>query len=648
MKAGFRRTIALALGLCALTIPASAASTFSDVPSSYWGYSYITEAASKGLVSGIGNGQYGPEQKLSNAQFVTMVCNMFYSDLVKAQGTSADWWRPYMNVAQAVGLLNGTTAGSQYAASGSFTAANANGQISRYDMAQIMYNVSTLQRWETPDSMSLVLSQLLIQDFSTIPTSYQMAVAYCYAKGFLSGDENGNFNGSSTTTRAQAAVVLCSLNKAKTQVTAPTYSNTNRLANGLAATEENVADLVDDLWAQYPDYDQWNVDTTYTSQRLGTASGSKGFAYMLSDKIFGGMRAAQIDDPQDLRIGDLISLNSGSEYGVVCEADEDTFTYVSCDSSGWISWKNDMYRDDLDKYDTVWTRYLELPEPDDVLANGKEATRANVEAVLDDLRDNRNYGDGKWWDLDDESDSEVLGEYRGVRGFVYQLSDEIFGNLEDNEVDDVEDMRVGDIIYDDWYEVYGLVVSVNYNKETYTFVSIDLDTEDDDGEAKIDWDFDSDFAYVDEIYTRYPEDADYDWDDDDVLTNGKDITTTNVRKLLNTVLDDVKYDYENYWDTEEKYNSNVFGSKNYEDEAFAYYISDEVFGYRDYDYVDYADELRVGDVIYDNDAERYAVVLSIDEDDETCDYVSINKSGKIVESWCDFDDIDDEIMYTRY
>lgn len=648
MKAGFRRTIALALGLCALTIPASAASTFSDVPSSYWGYSYITEAASKGLVSGIGNGQYGPEQKLSNAQFVTMVCNMFYSDLVKAQGTSADWWRPYMNVAQAVGLLNGTTAGSQYAASGSFTAANANGQISRYDMAQIMYNVSTLQRWETPDSMSLVLSQLLIQDFSTIPTSYQMAVAYCYAKGFLSGDENGNFNGSSTTTRAQAAVVLCSLNKAKTQVTAPTYSNTNRLANGLAATEENVADLVDDLWAQYPDFDQWNVDTTYTSQRLGTASGSKGFAYMLSDKIFGGMRAAQIDDPQDLRIGDLISLNSGSEYGVVCEADEDTFTYVSCDSSGWISWKNDMYRDDLDKYDTVWTRYLELPEPDDVLANGKEATRANVEDLLDDLRDNRNYGDGKWWDLDDESDSEVLGEYRGVRGFVYQLSDEIFGNLEDNEVDDVEDMRVGDIIYDDWYEVYGLVVSVNYNKETYTFVSIDLDTEDDDGEAKIDWDFDSDFAYVDEIYTRYPEDADYDWDDDDVLTNGKDITTTNVRKLLNTVLDDVKYDYENYWDTEEKYNSNVFGSKNYEDEAFAYYISDEVFGYRDYDYVDYADELRVGDVIYDNDAERYAVVLSIDEDDETCDYVSINKSGKIVESWCDFDDIDDEIMYTRY
>ena len=649
MKAGLRRAIALSLGLCALTIPASAAATFTDVPSTYWGYSYITKAANNGLVSGIGNNQYGPEQKLSNAQFVTMVCNLFYSNQVKAQGTSSDWWRPYMNVAYANNLLSGTTVGQNYAAAGSWSSSSVNGQISRYDMAQIMYNLSNAQKWESPDSMSLVLTQLLIKDFGSIPTNYQMPVAYCYAKGLLTGDENSNFNGSATTTRAQAAVVLCGLNDEKTSITAPTYTNSNRLANGLVATEENVANLIDDVWASYPDYDQWNVNTTYTSQRLGVGTGSKGFAYMISDKIFGGMPANQIDDPADLRLGDVISFNSGSQYGVVCEADEDSFTYVSCDSSGWISWKNDMYRDDLDKYDTVWTRYLELPEPDDVLANGKEATRANVEDLLDDLRDNRNYGDGKWWDLDDESDSEVLGEYRGVRGFVYQLSDEIFGNLEDNEVDDVEDMRVGDIIYDDWYEVYGLVVSVNYNKETYTFVSIDLDTEDDDGEAKIDWDFDSDFAYVDEIYTRYPEDADYDWDDDDdVLTNGKDITTTNVRKLLNTVLDDVKYDYENYWDTEEKYNSNVFGSKNYEDEAFAYYISDEVFGYRDYDYVDYADELRVGDVIYDNDAERYAVVLSIDEDDETCDYVSINKSGKIVEFSCDFDDIDDEIMYTRY
>ena len=91
MKSGLRRSLALALGLCTLTVWASAASvTFSDVPSSYWGYSHITKAASNGLVSGLGDGRYGPEEKLSNAHFVTMICGMFYEDEVSAQGSSAD------------------------------------------------------------------------------------------------------------------------------------------------------------------------------------------------------------------------------------------------------------------------------------------------------------------------------------------------------------------------------------------------------------------------------------------------------------------------------------------------------------------------------------------------------------------------------
>lgn len=637
MKAGFRRTIALALGLCALTIPASAASTFSDVPSSYWGYSYITEAASKGLVSGIGNGQYGPEQKLSNAQFVTMVCNMFYSDLVKAQGTSADWWRPYMNVAQAVGLLNGTTAGSQYAASGSFTAANAKGQISRYDMAQIMYNLSTAQRWEFPNELAILANLALIQDMSSIPSNYQMPVAYCYAKGFLSGDENGNFNGSSTTTRAQAAVVLCSLNKAKTQVTAPTYSNTNRLANGLAATEENVADLVDDLWAQYPDYDQWNVDTTYTSQRLGTASGSKGFAYMLSDKIFGGMRAAQIDDPQDLRIGDLISLNSGSEYGVVCEADEDTFTYVSCDSSGWISWKNDMYRDDLDKYDTVWTRYLELPEPDDVLANGKEATRANVEDLLDDLKkDGKFEDDTRWKDYDDDYDSDVLGSAWGIQGFAFCLSDEIFGDLEAYEIEDENDIRIGDLIYDRGYDLYGIVVDVDYSEEEYTYVSLDDSDED---YVEVLWDFTGDFENLNlnRCYTRYPEDADYDYDDrDNTLYNGKTANESNVEDILYTLEDSSKYGDGEYWE-DSPYTSDVLG-KGRNEEAFVFSLSDRIFDELEDSTHHKVSKLKLGDIVYDEDKDLLGIVVEIDGDEARC--ANLDYDDEIDwYNWIDLDDI---------
>lgn len=649
MKAGLRRAIALSLGLCALTIPASAAATFTDVPSTYWGYSYITKAANNGLVSGIGNNQYGPEQKLSNAQFVTMVCNLFYSNQVKAQGTSSDWWRPYMNVAYANNLLSGTTVGQSYAATGSWSSSSVNGQISRYDMAQIMYNLSNAQKWESPDSMSLVLTQLLIKDFGSIPTNYQMPVAYCYAKGLLTGDENSNFNGSATTTRAQAAVVLCGLNDEKTSITAPTYTNSNRLANGLVATEENVANLIDDVWASYPDYDQWNVNTTYTSQRLGVGTGSKGFAYMISDKIFGGMPANQIDDPADLRLGDVISFNSGSQYGVVCEADEDSFTYVSCDSSGWISWKNDMYRDDLDRYDTVYTRYLNMPEPDDVLSNGKEATRANVEDILDDLRDDNDYENGARWRVYDDYESDILGEAEGARALAYKISDEIFGDLDYVRVDDEDDLRIGDIIYDrdgsDGYGIYGVVVDIDYSDREYTYVSIDEDDE------RIYWNFIGQFddLSLNSTYTRYPEDADYDYDrDDDRLTNNKPVTTKNVGDLLDQILDDY-YDGDK-WDMKWEDDFPTFDEDNVSgDEAFAYYISDKIFGKLDVRTLRNADDLHVGDVVqYNGD---FGIVTYVRNN--YFSFLTVDRNGYLEDElniyFDDDNDIDDiDLMYTRY
>ena len=654
MKAGFRRAIALSLGLSALTIPASAATIFTDVPSTYWGYSYITEAASDGLVSGIGNGKYGPEQTLSNAQFVTMVCNLFYADQVRAQGNSADWWRPYMNVAYSNKLLNGTSAGQNYAATGSWNSSSVNAQISRYDMAQIMYNLSTTQNWESPDSMSLVLSQVLIKDFGSIPTNYQMPVAYCYAKGFLTGDQNSNFNGSATTTRAQAAVVLCALNDEKSEATAPTFPNSNRLTNGLAATEENVANLIDDVWASYPDYDQWNVNTTYTSQRLGVGTGSRGFVYMLSDKIFGGMPANQIDDPADLRLGDVISFDSGSQYGLVCEANENTFSYVTCDSSGFIDWSNDMYRDNLDRYDTVYTRYLNMPEPDDVLSNGKDATRENVEDLLADLRRDDNYESGTRWRINDDYESDVLGEAEGARALAYKISDEIFGDLDYVRGEDEDDLRIGDIIYDrdgsDGYGIYGVVVDIDYGDGEYTYVSIDEDDE------RIYWNFTGKLNHLNlnSTYTRYPEDADYDYDrDDETLADGSSITPNHVADLLTEVLNDVRDDENGYWNMSRRYNSYMFDDNAKGDEAFVYYISDQVFGERKNSPmdVDEPEDLKIGDIIFDDsdDYYRYGIVVDIDVNEQELWYASVDDDGDIrMRVRCNFDDLDQKDMQTRY
>lgn len=93
-----------------------------------------------------------------------------------------------------------------------------NAEISRYDMAQIMVNVAGSKGWENPSALDLMAARISIKDWSTIPSNYQNAVAGAYARKLLSGDENGNFNGAASTTRAQAAVVLCSLYDASTTI----------------------------------------------------------------------------------------------------------------------------------------------------------------------------------------------------------------------------------------------------------------------------------------------------------------------------------------------------------------------------------------------------------------------------------------------
>lgn len=165
-------------------------------------------------------------------------------------------------------------------------------------MAQIMVNVAGSKGWENPSALDLMAARISIKDWSTIPSNYQNAVAGAYARKLLSGDENGNFNGAASTTRAQAAVVLCSLYDASTTIQVPTYVNSNRLVSGKTPSESNVYDdlvaLKERLSRELP----VGYDPQLHLQGTGTATGVEAFAYMLSDKVFGAMAASKLKDPR--------------------------------------------------------------------------------------------------------------------------------------------------------------------------------------------------------------------------------------------------------------------------------------------------------------------------------------------------------------
>ena len=640
MKRTLRTALAalLSVGILAGSVLTSSAA-FTDVPSTHWAYTYVQKASDNNLVSGIGNGLYGVDNQLSAADFATMVCALLYPGEANALlGKSSYWWYPYMETAYLKGLLSGTTAGDSRASVGAWRADVPTQKLSRYDLAQIIYNAQKLQDWPEPNSTFLNLYMLTIPDWSQIPTKYQVAVLMAYAGGFLTGmDDKGTFMGDQAMTRGQAAVVLCAMLDASLEVTAPTYTNrTGKLVNGDDATEENVEDALWDLRSEFYEYYVWDTQRTYTSAKLGTAAGGQACAYMISDRVFGALASEKVTKFSQIKPGDLVYFNSDNQYAIVLSVDGDSFDYLYCNGFGMVSWKGSADIDDLGSKDALYTRYE--GEPDDVLANGDEATERNVLRLLDDLMDE--YEDGDEWD--ERYESDVLGSARGDKGFAYLISDEIFGDLEYEELNSVYDMRPGDIVYRDSWDTYLIVLDVDTSDDTFTSLYLDSDN-------VIYWNERNWLSMdrYDTVYTRYPDDVDDD-DSDEVLTNGKAVTEKNVLSLLSDLEDD--YDGED-WAEDERYKSSVLGT-GYGSQAFAYFISDEIFGDLDVSENTKFTQMMAGDILYYDYEDAYVIILSVDTDYDEFTYAYADEYRERVywDQYGDLDDLDSryDTVYTRY
>ena len=154
-----------------------------------------------------------------------------------------------------------------------------------------------------------------------------------------------------------------------------------------------------------------------------------------------------------------------------------------------------------------------------------------------------------------------------------------------------------------------------------------------------------DWDDMDEMYTRY-------------LTNNNSsyLDEDEIEDTLMDVLYDLDDAYNGYWSMNKKYSFDSFDVSSVKgSEAFAYYVSDEVFGdnAKVY-YVDDVDDLRVGDVMYDKSVGRYGVVVEISG--STCNYASVNVDEEDDEDYgyinwnykCNLSRIRTSDMYTRY
>ena len=252
-----RRISACALSLtlsASMILPAGAVgNTFSDVPQDHWANPYVEAMTQKGVVTGVGNGRFNPDGNLSTAEFAVMLTQAFCPEAVADPEEGGAWWEPYLDAAWSAGYLIDTTAGFSYIdgiwdvtyTDGTWNEDVVTEPMTRYDMAQAMYNTVVAEGMALPTDEQREAAQAAIGDFASIPEDYESAVVAMYALGYLSGvNANGDFGGEGAMTRAQSCVVMSKLlgTDVETAPETPDEGTAGGTAGSTPAEEETPAE----------------------------------------------------------------------------------------------------------------------------------------------------------------------------------------------------------------------------------------------------------------------------------------------------------------------------------------------------------------------------------------------------------------------
>ena len=262
---------AMLISIVAGIFASNGKSTFSDVPSSHWSYSYVERAAENGWVSGVGNGLYGVDRQVTYGELALMLGRSVYPELIDWYGgdpAEVAWYVPCLAVMAGMGLDNGTPLDNGFEEV-------ALQPINRYNMAQILYNF--LKDGGKVPSYNAAAVQASIGDWSSVPSNYQDALMAVVSASIITGvDSNGTFNGNGLMTRGQAAVVLCRMydvfsGNGETTPTDPTTPGTStgelgqKLPSGATAAAGVLSSIgKDDAYPTYGNSDEVSPNGYFT------------------------------------------------------------------------------------------------------------------------------------------------------------------------------------------------------------------------------------------------------------------------------------------------------------------------------------------------------------------------------------------------
>jgi len=177
------------------TLTAKVSDQFSDVQPGDWYYENVMAAVDAGIISGMGNGTFNPQGNITRRDFAIMVVRLLLNGQEPPKAdttpfgdvTASDYAVDYIAYCAENGIISGSD--------GMFRPGD---YITRQEAASIMKNALELTGTTTE----------LFNDDAKIASWAKGNVYACKAAGIFTGDEKGNFNPTSTLTRAEAASIM--------------------------------------------------------------------------------------------------------------------------------------------------------------------------------------------------------------------------------------------------------------------------------------------------------------------------------------------------------------------------------------------------------------------------------------------------------
>ncbi len=169
--------------------------TFTDVPGTHWAFDAINNLRWKDIVSGNEKGEFLPDNNITRAEIVKMVCELY--DITGSGNASYDdvsenhWAFRYISAATANNIVMGDGA-----------CFNPDQFISRQDLATIIYRVTQKYGKSYEDGTVDFGDSNAIADYAA------EAVGKLYVAGIIKGKTNGLFEPAALSTRAEAATII--------------------------------------------------------------------------------------------------------------------------------------------------------------------------------------------------------------------------------------------------------------------------------------------------------------------------------------------------------------------------------------------------------------------------------------------------------